>query len=280
MTGFAQGACITGLGKLQWEIRTLNSRYLEAQLKLPEVLRPYEGQIREVLTARLQRGKVDLQVSLEAAQASAAAFELNVPLVQQLLGLEQSLTTLAARPMQWDMVALLQWPEVLRGSTGTLDPSGFLSALEESVSRLLDQRAQEGARLQQVIFRMLDGLESCVQGIIKQVPIWNAGLKQRVQDRWEKWQLSGEPADAVWTTLLLKSDIQEECDRLIGHIVAARTQLAQGGMVGKLLDFLSQEMLREANTLGVKVAALEGVEASVQLKVGIDQLREQAQNLV
>lgn len=280
MTGFAQGACITGVGKVHWEIRTLNSRYLELQLKLPEVLRVYEGQIREILTTRLQRGKVDVQVSLEPGSASTAAVELNAPLVQQLLGLEQSLTTLAARPMQWDMATLLQWPGVLQGVGGTLDPSVFFSALEESVTQLLVQRAQEGQRLQQVMLKMLTGLERCVQGIIQQVPLWNAGLKQRVQERWDKWQLSGEPADAVWTTLLLKSDIQEECDRLLGHIVAARSQLSKGGMVGKLLDFLSQEMLREANTLGVKVAALEGVEASVQLKVGIDQIREQAQNLV
>jgi len=293
MTGFAGAARPTALGRLTLELRSVNSRFLDLTLKMPDDLRIAEAAVREAIGAHLARGKVECRVSI-ARSAEEASPQLNTSALARLADLarqvEQNLP--AAAPI--GTADVLNWPGVVE--TPGAEPDALrgqvLAALDEALALLAESRRREGAALTAVLLTQCGQVEAIGTQLTARVPDLIAAVERKLNERLEKalgTALSGsstltreEVAERIRqevTLYALKMDIDEEIKRLITHVSEVRRVLNQGGAVGRRLDFLMQELNREANTVGSKAAAIEMTNASVELKILIEQMREQIQNL-
>lgn len=282
MTAFASAESVTEFGVLGIELRSVNHRFLEVSPRLPDELRGFEPQLRERVNARLSRGKVDVTLRLRAANAGAAAINPDEALLDRLAETAQSLS--ARFPaVRVDFTSLLNWPGVLRDTAP--DAERLREAAAALVERALDEfvatREREGARLAGFMRERLDGIAAIVADVREHLPDVRAALRARLDARLAEIRQPLDPGRLEQEVVLQlqRLDVDEELDRLSTHLVEARRVLGLKEAVGRRLDFLMQEFNREANTLGSKSVDARSTNAAVELKVLIEQMREQVQNI-
>ncbi|MCC4597177.1 YicC family protein [Xanthomonas campestris pv. phormiicola] len=281
MTAFAGAERITPWGTLGCELRSVNHRFLEVGVRLPEELRALEPQLRERLAARVSRGKLDLMLRLRAPEA-AQALAVNEPLVEQLAVLAQRLGARFPQ-LQVQFADLLQLPGVLQGQA--VDPAALqaqaLELLDAVVAEFVAAREREGGKLAAAIVERVDAVERVAAEVKQLIPAIRDGQRAKLAARLADLPHPVDPgrAEQELVLWLQKLDVDEELDRLDSHIKEIRRVLRQPEPAGRRLDFLMQEFNREANTLGSKSVDSRTSNAAVELKVLIDQIREQVQNL-
>ncbi|XQA73272.1 YicC/YloC family endoribonuclease [Xanthomonas sacchari] len=281
MTAYAGAERITPWGTLGCELRSVNHRFLEVGVRLPEELRALEPQLRERVAARIGRGKLDLMLRLRAPEA-AQTLAVNEALVEQLGVLAQRLGVRFPQ-MQVQFVDLLQLPGVLQGQTA--DPAALqaqaLELLDEVLAEFVAAREREGGKLAAAIVERVDAVERIAGEVRTLIPAIRDGQRAKLAARLADLPHPVDPgrAEQELVLWLQKLDVDEELDRLGSHIKELRRVLRQPEPAGRRLDFLLQEFNREANTLGSKSVDSRTSNAAVELKVLIDQIREQVQNL-
>ena len=287
MTAFARCDQETAWGSLIWELRSVNHRYLEVSLRLPEDLRALESPVRDLIGKRLGRGKVDGILRFQARDLATGEFAQDETLVAKLIGLGLKTGEIAGSqgatlaPLR--VIDLLRWPGVLK-ATG-VDMEALNAAAMDLLARSLDEmvatRGREGDRLADTIGQRVDGMEGITRRVRDVLPEVMQGFRQRLETRLAEVKHELDPARVEQEIVLFahKIDVDEELDRLATHITEVRRVLGQAGQIGRRLDFLMQELNREANTLGSKAADIRLTNAAVDLKVLIEQMREQVQNI-
>ena len=281
MTAFANAEGQTEAGRLSCELRAVNHRFLEIGFRLPEELRVLEPQFRERIAARASRGKIEVSMRL-SGQQSGDALQLNAGYVERLSSIAQELD--AALPaLRVDLGTLLQLPGVLQGKD--IDAETFqqqaLALLDVALDDFIAAREREGSKLAEAISERVDGVAKIAEEVRTLVPLIREGQRTKLSARMAEVAVnldSGrlEQELVLW---LQKLDVDEELDRLNSHVSEARRVLKQREPVGRRMDFLLQEFNREANTLGSKSVDARTSNAAVELKVLIDQIREQVQNI-
>ena len=283
MTAFARCERQGEWGTAAWELRSVNHRYLEAGVRMPESVRDLEGVVRERLRTALKRGKVEAGLRLQTGEAAAAGVSLDVELARQVVHASREVDSLLYNPAPVSSMDVLRWPGVIR--TEQADPealkAALLELLDEAIAELLEARAREGAQLRGFIEERLAAVGAEVERVRTRVPEVLAAQRERLLARLEEVRTELDPARLEQEMVLLaqKIDVTEEMDRLGAHVKEVGRVLKQGGAVGRRLDFLMQELNREANTLGSKSQDAETTRSSVELKVLIEQMREQVQNI-
>lgn len=282
MTAFAREEAHGQWGALTVEVRSVNHRFLESAWRLPEELRAHEPNLRERLAATLARGKVDVSVRYAAA-TGGAELELNEGLARQLAHLSRQVDGLLYNAAPVNSFDLLRWPGVLEAPAP--DPEQLAAALQETFDRalanLLTVREREGEKLKALLEQRCGAMGDTVVAVRGRLPELRQRLRERLASRLA--ELKGELDEARLEQELVyfanKSDVDEELDRLEAHLAEVRHVLASDKPVGRRLDFLMQELNREANTLASKSTDAETTRAAVDLKVYIEQMREQVQNI-
>lgn len=283
MTAFTRQQNEQSAGTLVWEIRSVNHRHLEPHFRLPESFRDIEAPLRDKLRKSLQRGKVECSLRYHSAEQSDSPLHVNTGLACQLRDAAQQVTELLANPAPINPLELLQWPGVLQQAEPDMKALR-LSALElfdSAVSDLIDNRNREGAVLAQLISQRLDAISDVVVQVRTKLPQILTGQRQNLKNRLEDFKLDLDPSRLEQEMVLLaqKADVDEELDRLDTHVAEVRRVLTQKEAIGRRLDFLMQELNREANTLSSKSIVAETTQCAVELKVLIEQMREQIQNI-
>ena len=281
MTGFARREVSGPWGTLVCELRSVNHRFLEASFRLPDELRSAEGDLRQRLTREVRRGKVDCAMTYRPAQAAAAGLEVDAEALERLTArlkdLERSLPFAHV-----DLIDVLRWPGILKedGGGGEQLLVAARTLLTGTLEELVAARAREGVRLREVLEQRCSALEALVQQVRARLPEVHARMRTRLDDRVK--ELAGavdrDRLEQELALLLQRLDVDEELERLAGHIVEVRRVVGGNEPAGRRLDFLMQELNREANTLSSKSQDLETTRAAVDMKVVIEQMREQVQN--
>lgn len=293
MTGFASAARPTALGRLTLELRSVNSRFLDLSLKVPDDLRGTEAVVRETIAAQIARGKVECRISI-ARGAGESEPRLNSEGLERLAALAAQVARSLPAAAPISTADVLNWPGVVEtpGAEPDVLRAQVLGALIEALAALAESRRREGLALSTILQAQCEQIEQIAAQLVARAPELIAAVEHKLNERLEKAlgpALSGasaltreEVSERIRqevTLYALKMDVDEEIKRLATHVVEVRRVLRAGGAVGRRLDFLMQELNREANTLGSKAAAIEMTNASVELKIVIEQMREQIQNL-
>lgn len=282
MTAFARVDVPLDSGSLQWEIRSVNHRYLEVQFRLPDAFRELEFPLRDQVRSKLKRGKVDGTLRM-AATAAAAHLEINRPVLLHLLATLEQLRRDAPEAAHPDPLELLRWPGVLVESVpdAAAVKAAVVKAFQQALDSLDAHRTREGEMLGGLIGTKLAEIMQIVEDLRRIVAGLSHTQRSRLRTRIEELSVSIDPdrLEQELAILMQRADVTEELDRLEIHINEARKNLAQPGPHGRHLDFLLQELNREANTLASKSMLAETAQRAVDLKVIIEQIREQAQNI-
>ncbi|MBI3937278.1 MAG: YicC family protein [Betaproteobacteria bacterium] len=283
MTGFASAAREIACGALNLELRTVNHRYLDIQLRLPEELRTFEPGMREALAARIGRGKVECRVGFARLPAAASAAELNVELLRQLVALDARVRAALPDSPGLGVADILRWPGMLGAETLPLEElrGACHELLLTALAELTAARAREGEKLKAMLLERVAKMEQLIAGVAPRMPRILAAFQEKLAARLKEALAEGEDERVRQEVVLFanKIDVDEELTRLTTHLAELRRILADGGAVGKRLDFLMQELNREANTLGSKSVDIELTQVSMDLKLLIEQMREQIQNI-
>ena len=281
MTAFASGERATPWGTLGCELRSVNHRFLELGVRLPDELRALEPALRERVAARVARGKLDLSLRLRTPEGEGA-LQLNPTRLRELSELALDLEARFPR-LRTEFTELLQFPGVLQTQAG--DPAALQAQALELLEQVLDEfiraREREGAKLAAVITERVDGIAAIAAEVRTLMPVIRAGQRSKLEARMADLAQPLDPGrlEQELVMWLQKLDVDEELDRLDSHVSEARRVLKLKEAVGRRLDFLLQEFNREANTLGSKSVDARSSAAAVELKVLIDQVREQIQNI-
>ena len=281
MTAFASGERATTGGTLGCELRAVNHRFLEIGVRLPEELRALEPALRERIAARIARGKLDLTLRLRAPEG-ADALQLNPSRLRELSELALDLDARFPR-LRTELTELLQFPGVLQSQA--TDPAALqaeaLGLLDQVLGEFVVAREREGSKLAAVISERVDGIARIAGEVRTLMPVIRTGQRQKLETRLADLPHLVDPGrlEQELVLWLQKLDVDEELDRLDSHVVEIRRVLVQKEPVGRRLDFLLQEFNREANTLGSKSVDTRTSQAAIELKVLIDQVREQIQNI-
>jgi uncharacterized protein (TIGR00255 family) len=281
MTAYASAETTGPSGTLSCELRTVNHRYLELSPRLPDDLRAFESQLRERVAAKLSRGKLDLTVR-RTGDARSESLQVNSGLLSRLSELNLDMAALFPG-LQVQFTELLRFPGVMQQAE--VDPEAQQAALFDVLDRALDvltaTREREGAKLGEILRDKLDGIERVVADVRGWMPEIRAALRARLETRLADLKQPVEPGRLEQELVLqiTRTDVDEELDRLSTHIAETRRVLGLKEPVGRRLDFLMQEFNREANTLGSKSVDARSTNAAVELKVLIEQMREQVQNI-
>ena len=283
MTAFARQQSEHTWGTLIWEVRSVNHRYLEPLLRLPESFRELEGSLRDTLRKRLQRGKVDCTLRFSPSEQKDAQLSVNLELATQLRDAAQQVTNLLADPAPLDPLEVLRWPGVLAETKVDMKAvqREALTLFDQAIAELIDNRQREGVELEQLINQRLNAISDVVVQVRSKLPEILAKQKENILDRLEEARVELDPNRVEQELVLLaqKADVDEELDRLDTHVTEVQRVLKQKGPIGRRLDFLMQELNREANTLSSKSVVAETTQCAVELKVLIEQMREQIQNI-
>ena len=282
MTGFARGSVTTGALTVTVECRSVNNRYLDLQCRMPDTLRGVEGSLRDQAGTFFARGKLEMLVRVSDGGSGAPA-TLNR---ERLSALKAALSEVAGEfpdAIAPDQLALLLSPGVLS------EPETDMEALQRATTDaarqcfegLREQRQQEGEKLAALIQQRSDAMRGHLTALRQQLPALQAAHRQRLLDRLQSLDIEAEPVrlEEEIVYVLQRADVEEEMDRLDAHLDAIESALETTVPVGRRLDFLMQELNREANTLGSKSTALSTTNVSVEFKVLIEQMREQIQNI-
>ena len=284
MTGFASVERQYDFGRLTWELRSVNHRYLEIGFRVPEEFRVLEPDIRRVLGEFLSRGKVDAALRFTPAFAAAASnLTLNRPLFDRLLALHAEMQEASGRQEAVDLGGLMRWPGVIEEQAPDPEPlhAAALELLREAAAGLQSTRVREGEQMAAAIRERLATIESRVSAVRTWLPEIRDGLRQKLLGRVADLEQPLEPGRLEQEVAFLaqKIDVDEELDRLAAHVTETRLVLEREDPVGRRLDFLMQEFNRESNTLSSKSVDNRTTQAAVELKVAIEQMREQVQNI-
>jgi len=282
MTAFARVERAGAHGTLSWELRSVNHRYLEPHLRLPESFRDLEGAVREALRQGLSRGKVECTLRF-AEENAGKPLQVDRERAAQLVAAAETVAGLIQQPAPLNPLEVLAWPGVLVADAA--DPQALnaaaLELFNQALGELKNGRGREGAELAKLLDERLTSILEEVAALRELVPQMLASQRQKILDRCAEMQAELDPQRLEQELVLLaqKSDVAEELDRLSTHVTEVRRVLKAGGAAGRRLDFLMQELNREANTLGSKAFDPRSTQAAVNLKVLIEQMREQVQNI-
>ncbi len=283
MTAFARVQQSEDFGTLTWELRTVNSRYLDINCRLPEDFRAQETRIRECINNRLQRGKVECGLRFIAGTQTQTGIDINEPLVKSLIDACQKINTRLHQPSEINPTELLAWPGVVvepeRDYKHIYEASEAL--LNNALDQLIENREREGERLKELILQRCLSMQGIVKEVREQLPEIRQRYREKLTARLEELQesIDRDRLEQELVYMAQKMDVDEELDRLEAHLKELCEVLDRDEAVGRRLDFLMQELNREANTLASKSADISTTQASVELKVLIEQMREQVQNI-
>ncbi len=283
MTGFARRETSAAFGDLAWELRTVNHRYLEVGLRLPEDFRAAEGEFRQAISAAVRRGKVDATLYFRPAVAGARELQLDDELLDQLVAQVSRVRGRLGDVAQVNAVDLLRWPGVVREAERDNSPlvAAAQELLADALSALGASRESEGGRIATLLQARCDGIETLSNDLTARLPEVRERIRSRLNERLA--QVAVEPnqdrLEQEIVIALQKMDVDEELDRLRSHVIEVRKILAPANRLGGKLDFLMQEFNREANTLSSKSQDVETTRAAVDIKVLVEQMREQVQNV-
>jgi uncharacterized protein (TIGR00255 family) len=282
MTGFARTESKTSNYHLVWELKTVNHRYLETTFRLPESLRSIEQSLRDQARTALVRGKLDAVLKLDTAQPTSV-LTVNEPLLNALLENAAVIATKAPDAVPMTQSQLMSWPGLLCTAEGALTDmaDAAVDLFNEGLTALATARASEGAKLHEIVTSSLTAIDAQIQQLEPVAATLPALQQRKLQDRIDELSIKIDADRLAQEVALLaqKADVREELDRLTIHVEQARALIVGPGPHGRRLDFLTQELNREANTLGAKAVCAETSLASIELKVLIEQIREQVQNI-
>ncbi|MCF8163195.1 MAG: YicC family protein [Polynucleobacter sp.] len=297
MTGYAISARESDAGTITLELKSVNSRFLDLQFRMNDDLRALEPLLREAIMSKVLRGKVECRLSFGRKANSGTSLAINETLLSSLAKAQQQVLTQFDQARPLTVNELLRWPGVL--SDSEVGEDNLLADVQANMATVLDafveSREREGAALETMLLSRVSDIEQIVQRITPLIPKAIEQFRQKAIDRMQE-ALGISLAEGSPTTSISKDEVQdrirqevtlygirmdvaEELTRLSGHLTETRAILKKGGQVGKRLDFMMQELNREANTLGSKAALKELSDASMQMKLLIEQMREQVQNL-
>lgn len=283
MTSFARREQATPFGGLRWELRSVNHRYLDISLRLPEELRGLEQKIREQVGSHLKRGKVECALRFQSVAQQTRELSIDHEAVKRLNQAVHEAAVHVSNPAPLDMLEVLRWPGVVQPQEVDLEPlyQAALALLDDTLADMIDSRAREGDKLQALIEQRCDAIAALVGQVRQRLPELRLALRQKLEQRLGELKEQLEPGRLEQEIVLQaqKMDVDEEVDRLDGHVQEVRHILQRDEPVGRRLDFLMQELNREANTLASKSIDAEVTRISVDLKVLIEQIREQVQNI-
>ncbi len=287
MTAFARVQQGNDSGEIVWEVKSVNHRYLEPGFKLPEDFKALEPEIRQKIGNFVKRGKLEFSLRYKLNRSAQTAIQLNAEMVKSLRQVERDVLTIVHEGDSLSVAEILQWPGVVEEADRDLKPLQqlALASLDEALQQLVDNREREGAALREMI------ASRCAQvsGIVQQVQQRRPEVLQSMRDKWTSqladkladWAEKANPDRLEQELVMLaqKLDVEEELDRLLAHVNEVEQVLDRDEPVGRRLDFLMQELNREANTLSSKSQDTETTRLAVDLKVLVEQMREQVQNI-
>ena len=283
MTGFSRQSVETEFGALTWELRAVNHRFLDISFKLHDDLRPKEQAFRQQVGSELKRGKIECAFYFRRAFNEGTEMQLNDELVELI---SARLTAIASKlddANAVNPVDILRWPGVIQQSEVDLEPlfAAATKLLDEAIDALAGMRASEGGRIASMLESRCTDIAGLATSIRTPMPEVLEATRTKQRERIERLKVDADPERLALELALIaqKIDVDEEIDRLDSHVIEIRETLAKDEPVGRRLDFLMQELNREANTLGSKSADTETTKAAVELKVLIEQMREQVQNV-
>jgi len=283
MTAFARNQMATNWGQLSWEIRSVNHRYLDISLRLPEPLRFAEEAIRERINRQLARGKIECSLRFQIDRNQSGTMAIDGQLVDKLTAMANEIEKRIHESSSMGVTDILNWPGVI--TDAGIDYSSLaanaVDLLNDALQDLIKNRQREGKRLVKMVRERLAGIIEQVETVRSILPEIVVAFRQRLENRLNELKEPPDPGRLEQELVIFanKSDVAEELDRLSSHITETQHALASKKPVGRRLDFLMQEMNREANTLGSKSSDIRVTKASIELKVLIEQIREQIQNI-
>jgi uncharacterized protein (TIGR00255 family) len=283
MTAFGRTEETEDIGHILWEIRSVNHRYLEINTRLPEDFRILETTIREHISNRVKRGKIDCTLRFEPFDTENKELSLNNGLMTALIKSAEAVQNELKNSDNINPVDILRWPGVINRETPDPDSVGgpLLQQLDATLDILIETRQREGEKLKSIILERCASACKIIEDLHKKLPAIMASLRERLLTKAQELsiEIDNERLEQELLLLIQKHDVDEELGRLETHINEVRRVLESSVPVGRRLDFLMQELNREANTLGSKTAHVDSSNASVDLKVLIEQMREQVQNI-
>ena len=283
MTAFSRQQLEHEWGSLTWEIRSVNHRYLEPSIRLPENFRSLENPIRKQLRDKLYRGKIECLLRFRTVEANQIDWQLNLDLISQLTKANLEINNNIGGEYKLSSLDILKWPGVI--SDQSIDEEVFnkeaMGLFEKALDDLMVVREREGASLRDAILKRIASIQRIIDSIQAKMPSIILKQKENLLNKLEDIKAEFEPTrlEQEITLLAQKADVDEELDRLNSHLQEAKRVLDSSGQIGRRLDFLMQELNREANTLSSKSIVLETTQSAVELKVLIEQMREQIQNI-
>jgi len=283
MTAFARVNENLEIGHVQWEIRSVNQRFLDLNFRLPEIVRHLEMPIREKLRKKLGRGKLDINLRYSSSDTNTASLSINEELVKSLQLTYQKIADISNNHDKLSTLNIMQWPGVLQEPIADEKQRDqiLMTLFDQAIEQLISARGREGEAMKQLLLDRINLIDEQVQLVRSEFPAILQWQKDRIINRFEEAEIEPdqERLEHELVYLAQKADIAEEMDRLETHIKEISRILNKGGNVGRRLDFLLQELNREANTLGSKSINKITTAAAVELKVIIEQMREQVQNI-
>jgi uncharacterized protein (TIGR00255 family) len=283
MTGYAIATKESSQGTLSLELRSVNHRYLDIQFRLPDKFRALEPSMRELITSKLNRGKVDCYMSFNQLSGNEGMQRINTELLQRLLELNQTVKTALPDAQSLSAADILRWPNILKTEILPTDDLCNLckKLLQNALDELTAARAREGEKLKIILLERLASMRQLTAAAAPLIPALVTAFQEKITAKL-KDAIINSGDDRIRQELVLfasKIDIDEEISRLETHFEEVERVLVKGGIVGKRLDFLMQELNREANTIGSKSVDSDLSKISMELKILIEQMREQVQNI-
>ncbi|HHF3106489.1 TPA: YicC/YloC family endoribonuclease [Vibrio diabolicus] len=283
MTAYARKEVKGDWGSAVWEIRSVNQRYLETYFRMPEQFRGLEPVLRERFRKRLARGKVECNLRFEANPAAKGELSINEALASQVIKAAEQIMHMTGELSRINPFQVMQWPGVMETSEQDMDAVNkvLLEAFDGAMDEFIEARAREGENMKALIEQRLEAITSEVVKVRARMPEILEWQRERLFSKFEDAKVELEPSRVEQELILLaqKSDVAEELDRLDSHVKETTNILKKGGAVGRRLDFMMQEFNRESNTLASKSISTDITASGVELKVLIEQMREQIQNI-
>lgn len=283
MTAFAHHEVKTDFGQITWSLRSVNHRYLDVFMRLPEQFRAIENTLREKATSRLGRGKLDCLLNYKPLPTLTDRVIVNETLAQALFDASHKLEAIMNNPARISAIDIMQWPGVTLEPEPDTEPllAATLNAFENALEELIEGREREGARLKPLIAQRRETILKIVGQVVKRRPQVLKAQREKFLSKISELNIETDPQRLEQELLITaqKLDVEEELDRLNGHCKELEDVLERNEPIGRRLDFLMQEFNREANTLASKAADLQTTQSAVELKVLIEQMREQIQNI-
>ena len=283
MTAFARSQALLEEGVLVWELRSVNHRYLDVQFKLPDTFRDLEPLLREKLKKNILRGKVECSLRLDRTQSAVSALKLNEALLNQLIRATDKISSMADNTSPVNPVDLLNWPGVIETREVNEDSlhKALLAQFDNTLDELSQTRKREGKELARLIKERLSAISNEIIKIRGWIPEILSAQRSKIISKIESYNIEPdrERLEQELVFLAQKTDVEEELDRIETHITEVERTLENDRPAGRRLDFLMQELNREANTLASKSINTQSTQSAIELKVLIEQMREQIQNI-